>query len=91
MKGHLGCTDKTADYSMLPDHFEALQLNVVDHMIAYCLEHNICVKKNNTDPATGGEMEKRGVVGTIMLDEEELMSGGIEKTKIPQRLAGDTD
>ena len=45
------------------------------------------VEKNNTDPATGGEIETRGKVGTITLDKEELMFGGLERMKMPQKLA----
>ena len=51
VKGHLGGTDNNADYVMLPDHFEALRLDVVDHMIAYCLEHSIYGDNCNADPA----------------------------------------
>ena len=49
---------KNADYAILTDHFEALRLNVVNRMIAYCLEHTVCVEKYNTDRATGGEIKK---------------------------------
>ena len=91
MTGYFGSTDKSADYMMLPDHFEGLPLDFVDHMIAYCLEHNVCVEKNNTNTATGGEIKKPAAVGTIMLDKEELIFGGMERMKIQQKLAGETD
>ena len=51
-------------------------------MIAYCLKHNICVEKNNTDPETGGEIKKPAAVDTITLGEEELMFDGMERMKI---------
>ena len=91
VKGHLGGTDDNADYVMLPDHFEALRLDVVDHMIAYCLNHTGSMEKNNTDPATGGETEKQAAIGTSTLDEEQLVFGGIERMKIPQKLTRETD
>ena len=83
MKRHIGGTDRNADYVMLFDHFEALRLDVVNHMIAYCLEHNVCVDKNNAGPANCGEIEKKGKVGTITLEKEELISGEMERMKIP--------
>ena len=83
MKDHLGGTTDNTDFVMLPDHFEALRLDVVDHMIEYCLEHNVCVDKNNAGPANCGEIEKKGKVGTITLEKEELISGEMERMKIP--------
>ena len=70
MKGHLGGIDKTADCIILPDHFVVLRFNVVDHMIAHCLDHNVYVHKNNTDQATGGEIEKKDKINTITLDKD---------------------
>ena len=91
VKGNLGSKDDNADYMVLPDQCEALWLDVVVHIITYCLEHNVCTKTNNTDLATGGAIEKPAAVNTVTLDEEELMFGGTETMKRPHKLAEDTD
>ena len=88
MKDHLGGTDKSSDYIMLPDHFKALRLTGVDPMITHCLEYNSYVDKNNNDPATDGEIKKRSAAGTIMLDKKAF---GIERIKIPQKSLGETN
>lgn len=88
---HLGGTGDDADYLMLPDHSEVLRLDVVDHMIAYCFEHNICVETSNAHPTTGSMIERLDVVNTVTLDKEELIFGGMERMKMPQKLAGETD
>ena len=56
VKGHLGGTDNNVDYVMLPDHFEALRLDVVNHMIAYCLVYSIYGDNCNSDPAHLGDI-----------------------------------
>jgi len=89
VKGHLGGTSDNAEYIMLPDHFEALRLDVVDHMIAYCLEHSIHGDNCNADPVDSGDIEEKGKVGTITLDEEELMFGGMDRMNVPQKLEPD--
>jgi hypothetical protein len=91
VKGCLGDTDKEADYVVLPGCFEALWLDDVDNIIAYCLEHSICMGTNNTDQATGGVIEKPVVVNATTLDEEELVFGGMKRMKIPPKSAGETD
>jgi hypothetical protein len=92
VKGRLDGTDKEANCMMLPDHFETLWLCVVDHVIAYCLGCTICVDTNNIHPTTGGAIKKPTVVVNIItLDKEELLFGGMERIKVPQHLARETD
>ena len=76
---------------MLPGHFKALRLGVANHMIAYCLEHNICVETNYTHSAICGAIKKPASVNTITLGVEELMFGGMDRMKMPQWLTGETD
>ena len=87
LKGPLGSTDRPADCIMLPVHFETLRLDVIDHMIPYCLESYVWIERNNTDPATGDKFEKPEAVGTITLGKEELMYSGMERMKMLQKLA----
>ncbi len=61
MKGHLGVTNKCADYIMFPGHSEILQLDVVDHMSVYCLDHSVFGEKKNTDQEIGGVRLRQGV------------------------------
>jgi hypothetical protein len=91
VKAHLGGTDKEADYMMLPANFEALRLDVVDHMIAHCIEHNLSRETNNSNATKYGEIKKPAEVNNITPDKDELMFGGMGRMKILWKSARETD